>query len=36
MFPSEGTGSGSIIDDHGDILTNFHVVQNATKLEGAD
>lgn len=33
VFPSEGTGSGSIIDDHGDILTNFHVVQNATKLE---
>ena len=33
VFPSEGTGSGSIIDDHGNILTNFHVVQNATKLE---
>ena len=33
VFPSEGTGSGSIIDDKGDILTNFHVVQNATKLE---
>jgi S1-C subfamily serine protease len=33
VFPSEGTGSGSIIDDRGDILTNFHVVQNATKLE---
>lgn len=33
VFPSEGTGSGSIIDDKGNILTNFHVVQNATKLE---
>lgn len=33
VFPSEGTGSGSIIDDRGNILTNFHVVQNATKLE---
>jgi putative serine protease PepD len=33
VFPSEGTGSGSVIDDHGNILTNFHVVQNATKLE---
>src|SRR6185369_10175227 len=33
VFPSEGTGSGSIIDDKGDILTNFHVVQNATRLE---
>lgn len=33
VFPSEGTGSGSIIDDKGNILTNFHVVQNATKIE---
>jgi S1-C subfamily serine protease len=32
-YPSEGTGSGSIIDDRGHILTNFHVVQNASQLE---
>src|ERR1700720_1435797 len=32
-YPSEGTGSGSIIDDRGHILTNFHVVQNANQLE---
>ena len=30
--PVEGAGSGSIIDEHGDILTNFHVVANAEKL----
>ena len=32
-YPSEGTGSGSIIDERGHILTNFHVVQNASQLE---
>ncbi len=32
-FPSEGTGSGAIIDDKGHILTNFHVIQGATELE---
>jgi S1-C subfamily serine protease len=32
-YPSEGTGSGSIIDDRGHILTNYHVVQNASQLE---
>ena len=30
--PVEGAGSGSIIDEQGDILTNFHVVANAEKL----
>ena len=30
--PQEGSGSGSIIDADGDILTNFHVVEGATKL----
>src|SRR6266576_115663 len=25
----EGAGSGSIIDDQGDILTNYHVIANA-------
>ena len=27
-----GSGSGSIIDDEGHILTNVHVIQNATKI----
>lgn len=33
VFPSQGTGSGSIIDLKGHILTNHHVVANAQKLE---
>ena len=33
IFPSEGSGSGSIIDDRGYILTNYHVVQGARQLE---
>lgn len=33
VFPSEGTGSGSIIDEKGNILTNYHVVQGASQLE---
>ncbi|MEI9477222.1 MAG: trypsin-like peptidase domain-containing protein [Deltaproteobacteria bacterium] len=32
-FPSQGSGSGSIIDTKGHILTNHHVVANAQKLE---
>ena len=32
-YPSEGTGSGSIIDEKGYILTNYHVVQSSTQLE---
>lgn len=32
-IPSEGTGSGSIIDERGYILTNYHVIQGATQLE---
>jgi S1-C subfamily serine protease len=31
--PSEGTGSGSIVDDRGYILTNYHVIQGASELE---
>ena len=30
--PAEGAGSGSIIDDQGNILTNYHVIANAEKL----
>lgn len=33
VYPSEGSGSGSIIDEEGHILTNYHVVQNARELE---
>src|SRR6266498_3173947 len=28
----EGSGSGSVIDQDGDILTNYHVIEGATKL----
>jgi putative serine protease PepD len=30
---SEGLGSGIILDTSGNILTNYHVVENATELE---
>ncbi len=30
--PVEGAGSGSVIDEQGDILTNFHVIAEAEKL----
>src|ERR1700730_1244960 len=30
--PREGSGSGSVIDQNGDILTNYHVIQGAQKL----
>ena len=32
-LPQEGAGSGIVIDDKGNILTNYHVVANATTLE---
>lgn len=32
-IPSEGTGSGSIVDERGYILTNYHVIQGASQLE---
>jgi S1-C subfamily serine protease len=32
-FPTQGSGSGSIIDTKGHILTNYHVVANAKRLE---
>jgi putative serine protease PepD len=35
-FQTEGaTGSGSVLDDKGNILTNYHVIQNARNLEVA-
>jgi S1-C subfamily serine protease len=30
--PREGTGSGSIIDQEGHVLTNYHVVKDASEL----
>lgn len=30
--PQEGSGSGSVIDQDGNILTNYHVVEGAQKL----
>jgi S1-C subfamily serine protease len=32
VTPRQGTGSGSIIDNQGHILTNYHVVEGAQKL----
>lgn len=29
---SEGNGSGSVIDESGHVLTNFHVIENATEV----
>lgn len=31
--PSEGAGSGSVLDQAGHILTNFHVVEGAKQIE---
>jgi putative serine protease PepD len=33
VFPTQGSGSGAILDAKGHILTNHHVVANAQKLE---
>ena len=30
--PAEGSGSGSVIDTQGNILTNYHVIERAEKL----
>jgi S1-C subfamily serine protease len=32
-YATEGTGSGCILDTDGNILTNYHVIQSADKLE---
>ena len=31
--PTEGSGSGSVFDSQGHILTNFHVVEEATQIQ---
>lgn len=33
VYPQQGSGSGSIIDKAGHILTNFHVIQGAQELK---
>jgi putative serine protease PepD len=33
VFPQQGSGSGFLIDDKGDILTNFHVISGARSIE---
>src|SRR5215468_4130654 len=33
VYPEQGTGSGSIIDQKGNILTNYHVVKDAQELK---
>ncbi len=35
VLPTQGSGSGAILDAKGNILTNHHVVANAQKLEVA-
>ena len=32
-YPQQGSGSGSILDKEGHILTNYHVVQEAQKID---
>ena len=31
-IPRSGTGSGSVIDDHGLVLTNYHVIKGAQEV----
>jgi putative serine protease PepD len=33
LYPSEGTGSGFIIDKQGHIVTNHHVIEDAETIE---
>lgn len=33
--PADGSGSGSIIDKQGHVLTNYHVIENAQQVEVA-
>ncbi len=32
-YPKQDSGSGSVLDKQGHILTNFHVIQNSEKLD---
>lgn len=33
VVPSEGSGSGFVFDQDGDIVTNYHVIEDATEIE---
>jgi len=33
VVPEEGSGSGFVLDTEGHILTNYHVIENATQIE---
>ncbi|MBI3934335.1 MAG: trypsin-like peptidase domain-containing protein [Acidobacteria bacterium] len=33
VFPSQGSGSGFLIDDQGNIITNYHVISGARSVE---
>src|SRR3990172_8625607 len=33
VYPTQGSGSGFLIDDQGDIVTNYHVVGGARSIE---
>jgi S1-C subfamily serine protease len=33
LYPSEGTGSGFVIDRRGHIVTNYHVIERADSIE---
>lgn len=33
VVPEEGSGSGFVLDTDGHILTNYHVIENATQIE---
>jgi len=33
VVPSEGSGSGFILDQDGRVVTNYHVIENATEIE---
>jgi S1-C subfamily serine protease len=33
VIPSEGSGSGFVLDQQGNIVTNYHVIESATEIE---
>ena len=33
VFPTQGSGSGFLIDDQGDMVTNYHVISGARSVE---
>jgi S1-C subfamily serine protease len=33
VVPSEGSGSGFVLDQEGDIVTNYHVIESASEIE---